>query len=150
MRVSLDGVDFKIREPIPFDRKWFSHKFHGPGLRYEVGLSIANNEVVWASGGYPCGEYPDLKMARALYCHYAKRDITLADKGYRDAHFFKQPTTIGEKRILARHETFNSRLKSFEALNSRFRNNIGKHPMVFHAVINILQMSISNGEFHWE
>lgn len=25
-------------EPSPFDPKWFSHKFVGPGLRYEVGV----------------------------------------------------------------------------------------------------------------
>jgi len=30
--VSVDGTDFRIQEPIPFDAKWFSHKFNGPGL----------------------------------------------------------------------------------------------------------------------
>ena len=29
--ISLDGTDFNIQEPSPFDPKWFSHKFEGPG-----------------------------------------------------------------------------------------------------------------------
>ena len=36
--ISLDGTDFRIQEPTPFDPKWFSHKFKGPGLRYEIGV----------------------------------------------------------------------------------------------------------------
>ena len=39
--VSVDGVDFEIEEPYPYERewsrRWFSPKFKGPGLRYEVG-----------------------------------------------------------------------------------------------------------------
>ena len=51
--VSHHGTDFEmIYEPSRFDRKWFSHKFHGPGLRYEVGLSIFTGEV---NGGVSCG-----------------------------------------------------------------------------------------------
>ena len=36
--ISLDGTDFRIPEPTVFDPKWFSHKFNGPGLRYEIAL----------------------------------------------------------------------------------------------------------------
>lgn len=33
--VSLDGTaDCIIQEPYPFIPKWYSHKFHRPGLRY--------------------------------------------------------------------------------------------------------------------
>jgi len=53
--VSLDGTDFPIQEPTLFDRKWFSHKFKGSGLLYEIGLSIANGDIAWAYGGLPCG-----------------------------------------------------------------------------------------------
>ena len=38
--MSVDGTDFLINEPKPFDNCWFSHKFRGPGLRYEVEVSI--------------------------------------------------------------------------------------------------------------
>lgn len=146
VKVSLDGTDFKIREPVPFSKKWFSHKFKGAGIRYEIGISIGGGEIVWASGGLPCGDWPDLKIARQLYIHYAKNEITLADKGYRDATYFKQPTSLHEKRILARHETLNGRLKNFKILSSKYRHPLKKHPRVFHAVVNIVQVCLVNGE----
>lgn len=146
MHVSLDGTDFPIREPQPFNKKWFSHKFNAAGIRYEIGISIAEGEIVWASGGFPCGEWNDLKIAKDLYLKYAKKEITLADKGYRLKPYFKQPSSAIEKRILPRHETLNSRIKEFSIMSNRFRYPLKKHPMVFHAVINVLQVSISNGE----
>ncbi len=51
-------------EPTEFDSKWQSHKFNGPGLRYEIGICIRTGDVVWAHGGMPCGEWPDLRLAR--------------------------------------------------------------------------------------
>lgn len=66
MHVSLDGTDFEIREPIPFNKKWYSHKFKGPGIRYELSLSIVEGDIVWASGGFPCGEWNDLAIAKDL------------------------------------------------------------------------------------
>lgn len=146
MHVSLDGTDFRVREPQPFNTKWFSHKFHGPGLRYEIGISIVEADIVWASGGLPCGEWSDLKMAKDLYLKYANEEKTLADRGYRNKRFFKQPTNMLEKRILSRHETLNGRIKEFAIMSNRFRNSLKKHPRVFHAVVNVLQICISNGE----
>lgn len=97
-------------------------------------------------GGFPCGEWPDIKIAKDLYLHYAANEITLADKGYRHVPQFKQPTNAFEKRVLARHETLNHRIKQFKALGERWRHNLRKHPKVFHAVVNIVQISINNGE----
>lgn len=146
MHVSLDGTDFRIREPQPFNKKWFSHKHRGPGIRYEIGISIVEGDVVWASGGFPCGEWNDLAIAKDLYLHYARKEKTLADKGYRLKPCFVQPSNAVEKRILARHETLNGRLKEFAILSNRYRNSLKKHPIVFHAIVNIVQVSISNGE----
>jgi len=33
--MSIDGVDCMVNEPWPFDKKWFSEKFNGPGVKYE-------------------------------------------------------------------------------------------------------------------
>lgn len=66
--------------------KWFSHKFKGPGIRYEVGLCIKTGKIVWVNGAYPCGFWPDLKIARASYIYQVDaNELTLADKGYRDS-----------------------------------------------------------------
>lgn len=60
-RVSVDGVDFRVREPQPFNPKWYSRKFNDPGLRHEVGLCIMTGGIAWAHGPFPCGSYSDLK-----------------------------------------------------------------------------------------
>ena len=65
--VSLDGTDFRIMEPTEFDPKWWSHKFNGPGLRYEVALCIRTGDIVWVNGGLPCGEWSDLRLARNAF-----------------------------------------------------------------------------------
>ena len=44
--ISVDGSDFRIRDLSPFSKKWYSHKFHGPGLRYEAGISVARGDIV--------------------------------------------------------------------------------------------------------
>ena len=68
-------------EPTNFDPKWYSHKFKGPGLRYEVGLCIRTGHIVWAYGGLPCGEWPDLKLARNVFIHrLLPNEKALADK----------------------------------------------------------------------
>jgi hypothetical protein len=38
--VTVDGTYFRINEPTDFSTKWFSHKFKGPGVRYQVAISI--------------------------------------------------------------------------------------------------------------
>lgn len=143
-------MDFKIDEPKPFNHLYYSHKFKGPGLRYELGLNIRTGNIVWAHGGYPCGEYPDLKLARDLYLRNVRNgEKTLADKGYKDKMFFILPSKENKhfhKRIMARHETVNKRLRQFEILKKTFRNNLSKHPKVFHAVVNVSQLSLENGE----
>jgi hypothetical protein len=149
--VSLDGTDFAINEPSPFSRKWFSHKFRGAGLRYEVGLNIRTGDIVWAFGGFPCGEYPDLVLARQKYTYSIRLDeMTLADDTYKDGDYFIYPsrypaTVVQQKLIMARHETVNARLKQFGVLNQCFRHCIDKHRICFHAVVNITQLTIEHG-----
>ena len=55
--VTVDGTDFRIQEPIPFNRRWYSKKFNGPALRYEVGISINTGYIVWFNGPLVCLKY---------------------------------------------------------------------------------------------
>lgn len=107
-----------------------------------------------ASGGVPCGEWPDIKLAKDLYVNFVGNEITLADKGYKDRQYFKNPENIFEKRVLARHETLNGKLKNFYILKNRFRHPLQKHPIVFHACVNVVQVLINEGEklftINWE
>lgn len=105
-------------EPTQFDPKWFSHKFNGPGLRYEIGICIRTGDVVWAHGGVPCGEWPDLRLARnAIIEAIQPTEFIIADRGYNDAQYFDFVPNLQKKRILARHETVNRRIKQFSCMS---------------------------------
>lgn len=150
--MSLDGTDFRIYEPMDFSPKWYSHKFKGPGLRYEIGLCIKTGAIVWANGGVPCGEYSDLKLARAGYVDAVGPDeMTIADDTYKDANFFIYPSGNPEsireqKRIMARHETVNRRLKQWGVLQKVFRHSLQLHSPCFYAVVNVTQIMFDNNE----
>jgi hypothetical protein len=151
--VTIDGTDFRIREPLPFSPKWYSHKFQGPGLRYEVGVCIKTGWIVWINGPFPCGTWPDLNIARSSLVHYLQvGEYYIADGGYNDGNQYAitpnglnnyQQKTFALCR--ARHETVNARFKVFACLKNIFRHPLRKHGVLFRAVANIVQLQIQNG-----
>ena len=60
--LTVDGTDFQINEPTPFDPVWYSHKFHGAALRYEFGVSIQTGWLCWIAGPFPAGDFPDIEI----------------------------------------------------------------------------------------
>ena len=50
-----------------------------------------------------------------------------------------------KKRVRARHETFNGRIKAFKALAERFRHGHEKHKVVFESICVIVQYEMENG-----
>jgi hypothetical protein len=151
-KMTVDGTDCKIYEPAPFDRKWYSHKFKGPGLRYEVGVCIQTGMIVWKNGPYPCGTWPDLKIARnRLLPKLPPNEKVLADGGYADGGVFCETPTghrnddqTMKQEARARHETINSRLKQFGVLSGTWRNARNHHSWAFHAVANIVQLDMAH------
>ena len=148
--MTLDGTDCKIQEPRPFERKWFSHKFRGPGVRYEVGVNIQNGWIVWCNGPYPYGEWSDIKIARHTIVDLLQEDeMCVADGGYRDGYeHFETPTGLNnydqrmKKLARARHETVNKRIKQFKVLSEQFRHPLEKHGICFRACANLTQLVI--------
>jgi hypothetical protein len=128
----------------------YSHKFHGPGLRYELGICIRTGYIVWACGGLPCGEWSDLRLARhAFVLGLQEGEKAIADRGYRDYHYFEIPNGHNDpnkKEMMARHETLNHRLKLFRCLSEKFRHDLHLHPLYFHAVVDLTQMIIEHGD----
>ena len=119
-------------EPSPFNPKWYSHKFHGPGIRYEIGICIRTGHVVWAYGSLPCGEWPDLRLARSRFIlNLQAGEKAIADRGYNDQK---------------KKETLNGRLKQFCCLKERFRHELYLNPLYFYVVVNLTQMMIEHGE----
>jgi hypothetical protein len=152
--VSVDGTDFAIFEPIPFDPKWYSHKINGAGLRYEIAICIQTGEPVWINGPFPCGSWPDLRIARnALVDALDAGEYYLADGGYRDGNQYSvTPTGLHnfddrQKAVVrARHESLNKRYKDWGALGRLYRHDRVSHSKVFRAIANIVQVTIMNGE----
>ena len=154
--MSVDGVDFSIFEPIPFWTGYFSHKFQGPGVRYEIGICISTGYIVWFVGPFPCAE-SDIKIFRGDLMHLlSDGEKILADRGYNGEPDYIVTATDLEKHniwllrdyyiVRARHEAVNRRLKVWNILGHRFRHGVSKHADAFGAVAVIEQLKMENGE----
>jgi hypothetical protein len=153
--ITVDGTDFKIQEPTPFWKGWWSHKFNGPGLRYELGISIQSGDIVWAYGPFPCGKWPDITIFRhALKHQLDPGEMVEADNGYqgepRKIRTKKDYLTKEDKQMKsvarARHETANKRIKQFGVMKQVFRHDINKHHYFLDATVVLTQLSIESGE----
>ena len=92
-KVVVDGTDCPIYEPkktdftndLPWDTKWYSYKFGGAGLRYEIATNIITGDIVWVYGPFPAGHWSDklifkLKLEKLLL---QAGELAIVDKGYR-------------------------------------------------------------------
>ena len=154
-RISVDGTDVRICEPTPLSPKWYSHKFHGPGLRNEIGIAIETGYIVRAHGPFPSGKYSDARIFKlVLKTRLLPHKNVVADGGYTDERCRKTGSTpeLTEffSLVRARHQTANRRLKQFLVLSNRFRHKLALHLFCFHAIVNITQLIIESGEplFH--
>jgi DDE superfamily endonuclease len=140
-KVTVDGTDFRIREPTEFNKKWYSHKFKAAGLRYEVAICIKTGNIVWVHGPYPCGSNPDITIFRNGLKQALQQgeERVEADRGYRGEPLYistpddclNDDQKIAKAHARARHEHVNRRLKEFSALQQVFRHDINKHATVF-------------------
>ena len=153
--ISIDGTHCPISEPRKEpSTKWYSHKFKGPGLSYEIAIAIHEPKVVWANGPYPAGTN-DITIYRAgLKAKMeAAGKLAIADQGYKgeyDTLLLSNPLDGKEvrefkERASARHETFNKSLKEFKILSTRFRSHYSKHQQVFHAALVLTQLDMDTG-----
>jgi len=132
---------------------WYSHKFNGPGLSYELGISIYHSDLVWIRGPAPAATH-DLTIFRVpngLKSKIPAGKKVIADSSYKDQVCSirnSQDTPEVKKfkrRARARHENFNGRLKNFKVLATKFRHGHEKHKAVFEAVCDIMQYKMENG-----
>jgi hypothetical protein len=142
-------------EPTPFSRRWYSHKFKGPGVRYEVALCIQTGDIVWINGPYACGSWADIRIFRHVLIHHlGEGEMVEADRGYRGEPGYirtaEAAVSIADSsasfRARARQETVNGRFKNWKILSTRFRHPIQKHVHAFSAVAAITQIGINMGE----
>ena len=154
-KITTDGTDFRVMQQ-PNQRGYYSFKFRGPAMRYELGIGIQSGYIVWASRGYKAGANPDITIFRKgglkdLLLEAGEK--TVADLGYRgEPELIDVPNEgSADYRVQmayarARHETCNKRLKNFNCLKERFRHSIDYHNVCFDAVLVVTQLSLQNGE----
>jgi DDE superfamily endonuclease len=152
---SVDGTHCRICEPRATPSKeWYSHKFHKPGVVYEIGLAIFESKVVWTNGPFPAGQ-SDLAVFRkvgGLKSIMPDGMKLIADNGYQGEPIISTPNEFDtpvvksfKERARARHETFNKRIKEFKILDERFRHGVDKHKIIFEAICVITQYDMENG-----
>ncbi len=129
--ITLDGTDFRTCKTMPFDRKWFLHKFKGPGLCYKVGICIQTGWIVWIHGPFPPGCWPDIKIAwQSIHNELDPSEMYVANGGYHDKKggFSETPNGLNnedqrmKQRARARHENVNRLFKNFTILERRYRH----------------------------
>jgi hypothetical protein len=149
----VDGIDFDIQEPTNFSSRWYSHKFRGPGLRYEIAVCIKTGKIVAFNGPFECVGWPDLKIFRnKLKWNLGPCEKVVADRGYRGDDKICIPDDFinnQHKRAMslarARHETINGRLKTWGILKDDFRHDKNKHHIAFRSVLVVTEIAIDNG-----
>ena len=151
--ITVDGTDFLIQEPSPFDPSYYSHKLEHAGLRYEIGVCIKTGWIVWINGPFPCGAWPDLRIARsALHYVLLGGELYVADGGYADSNGWSMtPNGLNDFEqyqyalARARHKTINRVFKTYLCLRNMWRHEREKHSLVFHAIAVIVQLGLREG-----
>jgi hypothetical protein len=159
---SIDGTHCLIEEPRKFpDSKWYSHKFHGPGLTYQIVLSLHESKVLSIIGPYPAGN-SDLTVYRMR--DGIKHMIPHGSRLIGDRGYVGEPETIStpndhdtlraaqfKGRARSRHETFNGRLKDFNILDQAYRHtgrqaivldDYEDHKQIFESVCILVQYDL--------
>ena len=138
----------------------YSHKFHGPGLRYEIGLGIMSGDICWVNGPFLCGKERDYDIFSSLKGLMTELDVgervEADDAGYREGDPFFVKTRSGmthdprlrkiRNRVRARHETVNGRMAMWGCMSKTWHHSWTKHPIAFFAVAVVTQLEIENGE----
>jgi DDE superfamily endonuclease len=156
--LSVDGVHCRVNEPRKQpSAQWCSPKLKQAALAYEVGIAVYSNQVVWVNGPFP-GSKHDLKVYQSpngLRSKIPAGKKVVTDRGYRGEDVGRtvsmrnpqdsQALKDFKRRVRARHESFNARLKRFKILEDRFRHGVHRHKAVFEAVCVIAQYDMENG-----
>jgi hypothetical protein len=171
---TVDGTHFKINEPTPFSTEWSSQKLGGhAGLNYEIALAIWDTKLLWVHGPTKPGKVNDITVFRGeaskgftkslkekvfTESENIRRQIRgIADQGYLGEpdylstrnKFDPEELALFKNRALARQETFNAKLKTFEILATAFRHGHENHQVAFEAVcaVTMYKLEAEGGLF---
>jgi hypothetical protein len=157
-KAKLRWVEEGMANPDDDDDAFYSEKLRGPAVRYELALSICASDIVFINGPTLPGRCGNDKGGMSVEAMF------LADGGLRNkleeaqeravasssGHVFDQEyVNVGdrderyEQYALAQVQNQNilKKLRSFEVLRQKFRDDMEKHGFCFRAVALILQLA---------
>ena len=157
---SCDGTHTENNEPRDPDMrrnpKNYSYKHNYAGLNYQIVLSLWTNQVFYACAGDP-GRTHDMTAIRKEFIDMVPTGCrVIADAGYtgkteEEKKIFAVDNSLDSDEVKkfkgkakARQEQFNSRMKSYKCLKSKFRHGVRKHKICFAAILVLVQYAIED------
>jgi hypothetical protein len=123
--MTVDGTDFRIPQKGDATKgnAFMSHKYAGKSaLRYKLGVDILAGNLVWIQGPYPAGKYTHITIFNKVLRNFLEPGERVeTDEGYRGhpdkikcpGNDMNPAENQGmQRRVRARHETLNGRLKT--------------------------------------
>lgn len=146
-------MHFRIQEPRRNPSAcWYSHKFNGPGLGWEIALSIHEQQLAWLSGPHMASKHDITIFREELEGEIPDGKLAIGDSGYRgsDKVAVSQEGDSDELRTVknrarARQENFNERMKRFRILGETFKYDYTKLVHVVEAIAVLTQYDIEEG-----
>lgn len=133
----------RIFEPKPL-KKWVSHKFKGPGLRYEISAG---------NGPFPCGISCHGIFSSQLYGMIPIEEGVIADSLTWVKKCVTSTSVHGNSTIhksaRARQETVNELLKYFSSFHTSFATDLIVIK-IFYAVLNITEFLFRSSDSLFE
>ena len=169
--ISVDATDCAFQQILinnpekpgkkMINKALYSFKLNGPGLRYEIGLSLLSNDIVWINGPFCPGDWNDLEIFRHDLMHKLEPGERVeADNIYTSEAAFvvtpKSLTTKEEqlammKRVEGRHEALNKHVKNWKCIKDNYRvkgtamEKMEKHGTLFRACAIVKQVAMQMG-----
>ena len=151
IHLTWDGTDFRCNnrpnaklvrkakwKNLPFDPRYWSHKFNGAGLRYGIAICIQSGEIVGAHGPKPAGHWPDIKIFKKYILPILlPGEMVETDRGLRHPRcrnpedYLSNSELVAKKKAASRHEVVNGRLKNWRSLYHKFRHDHHEHKYFF-------------------
>ena len=151
--MTIDGVDCPIREPEPFSKIWFSKKFSGAALRYEVAICIQTGDICWINGPFKPGKWNDLTIFRRnLKGKLLSWEKVECDDGYSDPKCRHKSMILNRLDDMAkgdarsRQENVHADIKIFDCLERagpwRHDRHLHKHAFAAASVLTQLAYNL--------
>ena len=138
-------------------KQWYSHKFKGSALRYELATNIQTGDIVHMNGPFLPGLMNDITIFRMGLKQKLEKagEKCEADAGYKgEINTIRTPDVFisskdmrAKARARARHETVNGRVKEFKCISEKYRHvSVKKHEKFFRSAVALTQILFNLGE----